>query len=73
MKQILYILILLLFASCNNKEKEKPLIYEDYQYHAANMIAQPKFYGDSLLYKMTGADAHLEMFYVDTKKFFFFV
>lgn len=71
MKHLFYISILLLFASCNNKEKEKPLTYQDYQYHAANMMAQPTFYGDSMLYKMTGADAELERFYVDTKKIIF--
>ena len=71
MKYILYSIILLLFASCNNKEKEKPLTYQDYQYHAANMIAQPDFTGDSLLYKMTDAEANLEMFYIDTKKIIF--
>ncbi|MBP6660701.1 MAG: transglutaminase domain-containing protein [Chitinophagales bacterium] len=71
MKYILYSIILLLFASCNNKEKEKPLTYQDYQYHAANMIAQPDFTGDSLLYKMIGAEANLEMFYMDTKKIIF--
>jgi len=71
MKYIFYISILLLFTSCNDKKKEKPLTYQDYQYHAANIIAQPRFYGDSMLYKMTGADADLEMFYVDTKKIFF--
>lgn len=71
MKYLLYTFILLLFASCNNKEKEKPLTYEDYQLHATNMIAQPRFSGDSMLYKMTGADAELERFYVDTKKIIF--
>lgn len=72
MKYLLYTSILLLLASCNNKSKEeKPLTYEDYQYHAANMIAQPDFTGDSLLYKLTGADAELEMFYMDTKKIIF--
>jgi hypothetical protein len=71
MKCLFYIFVFFSFASCNNKEKEKPLTYEDYQYHAANMMAQPTFYGDSLLYKMTGADANLEMFYVDTKKIIF--
>ncbi|HUM53139.1 MAG TPA: hypothetical protein PK431_15040, partial [Chitinophagales bacterium] len=72
MKYLFYTSILLLLASCNNKSKEdKPLTYEDYQYHAANMIAQPDFTGDSLLYKLTGADAELEMFYMDTKKIIF--
>ena len=71
MKCLFYIFVFFSFASCNNKEKEKPLTYEDYQYHAANTMAQPTFYGDSLLYKMTGADANLEIFYVDTKKIIF--
>ena len=71
MKYIFYASLILLFASCNNKEKEKPLTYEDYQYQAANLIAQPDFTGDSLLYKLTGAVANLEMFYMDTKKIIF--
>jgi hypothetical protein len=71
MKHLFYTSILLLLASCNNKEKEKTLTYEDYQLHAANMIAQPKYSGDSMLYKLTGAEATLERFYVDTKKIIF--
>ncbi|MFN8282214.1 MAG: transglutaminase-like domain-containing protein [Chitinophagales bacterium] len=70
MKYLFYISFFL-FASCNNKDKEKPLTYQDYQFHAANMMAQPTFYGDSVLYNITGADANLEMFYVDTKKIIF--
>lgn len=66
-----YALITACFVSCNKKDKDKPLTYEDYQLHAANMVAQPRFSGDSMLYKMTGADAELERFYVDTKKIIF--
>lgn len=74
-KYVFFILCFMLLSSCsllnNNKDQEKPLTYEDYQLHAANMIAQPMFYGDSILYKMTGTDADLEMFYIDTKKIYF--
>lgn len=71
MRYFFYVLITACFVSCNTKDKEKPLTYEDYQLHAANMVAQPRFSGDSMLYKMTGADAELERFYVDTKKIMF--
>lgn len=71
MKYFFCISVFLLIVSCNKKEQERLLTYEDYQYHTANMIAQPRFYGDSLLYKVTGANANLEMFYVDTKKIIF--
>ena len=71
MKYLLYVSALLLFISCNNKDKEKPLTYEDYQLHAANMIAQPTTSGGSTLYTMTDADAGLERFYVDTKQIVF--
>jgi hypothetical protein len=56
-------------ATIKKKKNHSPI--EDYQYQAANMIAQPDFTGDSLLYKLTGAEANLEMFYMDTKKIIF--
>ena len=71
MKDHFYLFIFLLITSCTSNNKEKPLTYEDYQYQAANLIAQPDFTGDSLLYKLTGAVANLEMFYMDTKKIIF--
>ncbi|MFN8260629.1 MAG: transglutaminase-like domain-containing protein [Chitinophagales bacterium] len=65
------IYIVVLLSACNNGSRDEGLTYEEYQLHAANLVAQPKYSGDSMLYRLTGADARLEMFYTDTRTLYF--
>ncbi len=76
MKHVICISILCLLSACTSLNKEtnsedRPYTYEDYQLQTVNMIAQPKFSGDSMLQQLTGADAKLERFYVKNKEVYF--
>ncbi len=60
-----------LFQSCADKKSEFDDPYAKMQMEAVNLIAQPTFAGDYMLYKLTSGRAFLERFYVDTKQLYF--
>lgn len=71
MKTILSLLTILLFFSCSRQEKLIEDPYSRMQMEAVNLIAQPAFAGDYMLYKLTSGRAVLERYYVDTKQLYF--
>lgn len=71
MKTVLFLSIILLFFSCSKQEKLVDDPYYKMQLEAVNLIAQPSFAGDYMLYKLTSGKAVLERFYVDTKQLYF--
>lgn len=71
MKTILSLITILLFFSCSKQEKLVEDPYSKMQLEAVNLIAQPSFAGDYMLYKLTSGRAVLERFYVDTKQLYF--
>lgn len=71
MKITLFLLTLLLFFACSKQEKKVEDPYAKMQLEAVNLIAQPAFAGDYMLYKLTSGKAVLEIYYVDTKQLYF--
>lgn len=60
-----------LFPSCSKENREHVDAYTKMQMEAVNLIAQPAFSGDYMLYKLTSGKAVLERYYVDTKQLYF--
>src|ERR1700752_5266546 len=60
-----------LFSGCSRSPTQAVDPYAKMQLEAVNLIAQPSFAGDYMLYKLTSGRAVLERDYVDTKQLYF--
>lgn len=65
------LIIHFLFQSCSKKHKTTADPYAKMQMEAVNLIAQPAFAGDYMLYKLTSGRAVLERYYIDTRQLYF--
>lgn len=69
---LLYITFILFFISCKENKKEE-FTDDDYKAFAANIMSQPKFYGEDIVKKITDTDFKIKTYYYDTRVIYAFI